>query len=96
MSVNFLNKLLIFLSSFFPLECENAPAGPVSCQVNELNNGVDEGDFNEDLDEESEDDDSDDEVDVFYYPDDEPLEQVLEIPVCFLPYEKACSFYNLS
>lgn len=33
------------------------------------------------MEEEHEDEESDKDIDVFYYPDDEPLEQVLEISV---------------
>lgn len=56
--------------------------------MNEFNASDDEDGYNDDTDVEGEDDDDDDEnsdedIDVFYYPDDEPLEQVLEeIPVC--------------
>lgn len=62
-------------------------------QLNEFNNSEDEDEYNEETDvegEEDDDDDSDEDIDVFYYPDDEPLEQVLEIPVRFRIERRFC------
>ncbi len=76
---------LIYNKKFSISECEHNTLGPINVQLNEFNTSEDEEEYNDNTDveeeNEEEDDGSDEDVDVFYYPDDEPLEQVLEIPV---------------